>query len=362
MQHAQLASRGLVAVAGADAVRFLQGLVTNQMSRVERGGEGVYAGFLTAPGRILFDAFIHPVNKGPDFPRPEFLVDVDARAVDPLMAHLRKFKLRAKVSIDNASDFYSVHQVWGSNSASLWARSLPTHLPQGAVLAKHRFADIGGKDPRHPDMGVRFVLPNPSTVSPLPASAVQVPESQFLIHRLLNGIPEGMDDIFMNQSLPLESNFDLMDGVDFRKGCYLGQELTIRTFHTGVTRKRIVPVQFYREGQEPPTHLSLDTTWESPLPPSTTEIRAVESESPLTLSKREVGKFCRGVHNIGLALLRLEHVHHHPGASVGTTPEQQHVLEKPLALVGTDLRIRAFAPAWWPAPPAPSHASNAESV
>ncbi|KAI8619070.1 hypothetical protein BC830DRAFT_1165662 [Chytriomyces sp. MP71] len=345
-QVARLASRGVILCAGADAVRFLQGLVTNQMSRVERGGDAIFSAFLSAQGRVLYDAFIHPRNQGSDFPRPEFLIDCDARAVSPLLAHLKKYKLRAKVSLDDVSSAFAVHQAWGSHSASLWTRYLHPDsgkgLPAGTILPKDRFVDIGCKDPRHPTaMGVRYIVPTGSKAN-LPASFADVSEHEYDVHRVMNGIPEGIDDFFPLLSLPLESNLDLMAGVDFRKGCYLGQELTIRTYHTGVTRKRIVPVQIYRESQEPPSVLTLDRSFSGTLPSPTSEIRALEGD---TLSKREVGKFCHGVHNIGLALLRLEYVVDVRHQTVRQSPK---VVD--LAFPGTDLRVRAFAPEWWPSP------------
>ena len=79
----------------------------------------------------------------------------------------------------------------------------------------------------------------------LPEQFEEQTGTDYHLRRTLLGIPEGADDIQLGVSLPLESNLDYMSGVDFRKGCYLGQELTIRTYHKGVTRKRIVPVQFY---------------------------------------------------------------------------------------------------------------------
>ncbi|ORY43789.1 Aminomethyltransferase folate-binding domain-containing protein [Rhizoclosmatium globosum] len=333
--------RGVVRVAGADAAKFLQGLMTNQIAKIERGGDGLFAAFLTAPGRVIADAFVHPRNASQIAGKEaEFLIDVDARAAEPLLKHLKKYALRAKISLDDVSNEYQVHQAWGPQAAGLWSRFVPRgdgakSLPVGSVVPRDRAFEIGLKDPRHPDLGVRYLLPASAKAS-LPSTFAEASELEYKIHRILNGIPEGMDDIFPNVSLPLESNFDLMGGVDFRKGCYLGQELTIRTYHIGVTRKRIVPVQIYREGDDVPTQLSLDTSFSEPLPASTTDIRAL-TKSDGTLSKREVGKFCSGVHNIGLALVRLEHS--------GFSPETDLVLSD-----AKGLRVRAFPPSWFPSP------------
>ncbi|KAJ3008841.1 UNVERIFIED_CONTAM: Iron-sulfur clusters incorporation protein [Siphonaria sp. JEL0065] len=342
MQHNHFTqlTRGVIRVGGADAAKFLQGLTTNQMKRVEAGGDSLFAAFLSAPGRVLADGFVHPTNANNG--ANSLLIDVDARVTAPLLKHLKKYALRAKVEIDDASAAFIVNQAWGPQAAALWAghyvKGQLGSLPAGTVLAKDRFVDIGCKDPRHPDLGLRYVLPAESKVD-LPSTFTETSELEYKIHRLLNGIPEGVDDIFTNVSLPLESNFDLMSGVDFRKGCYLGQELTIRTYHIGVTRKRIVPVQIYREADElstmVPTKLTLDRTFSETLPPSMTEIRALNKADGI-FGKREVGKFCSGVHNIGLALVRLEHA--------GFSPETDLVLSPDASARG--LRVRAFPPNW----------------
>ncbi|KAJ3068905.1 ccr4 associated factor [Podochytrium sp. JEL0797] len=345
--HVATLARGVLSVSGSDAAKFLQGLTTNNMLRIEHGGAGLFAGFLTAPGRVIADAFVHPRNASGNSSAKEtqFLVDVDPRAAASLVAHLRKYALRAKVAIEDVSQEFQVHQAWGPHAA-LWDQyvgDVGKGLPAGTVLTKDRWIQVGCKDPRNPSLGVRYLVPKGEKAN-LPASFSETSELEYKIHRILNGIPEGMDDIFTNVSLPLESNFDLMSGVDFRKGCYLGQELTIRTYHIGVTRKRIVPVQIFRETDELSflwrlSQLTLDRTFTDPLPPSMSEIRLL-SKKDGTMSKREVGKFCSGVHNIGLALVRLE--------QAGHVADSELVLSPDAAARG--LRVRAFPPSWFPAP------------
>ncbi|KAJ3112414.1 ccr4 associated factor [Physocladia obscura] len=310
------------------------------MLGVGQGGAGVLAGLLGPHGRVLFDAFIHPLKER------EFLLDVDARQVDGVAAHLRKYALRAKVRIADATPAYAVQQAWGPAAAALWRPFVDARdqarLPPGAALPRLRRLAVGCSDPRHPALGVRFVEPKDQPTA-LPPSFSQVSDLEFKILRILNGIPEGMDDFFPNASLPLESNLDLMSGIDFRKGCYLGQELTIRTYHTGVTRKRIVPVQIYRDEDSVPTELTLDTAFNETLPPSTTEIRVL-NESDGSLSRREVGKFCSGVNNIGLALMRLDHV-----SSPEKPESSSNLVFSPKDGPRTNgLKIRAFLPSWFP--------------
>lgn len=114
-------------------------------------------------------------------------------------------------------------------------------------------------DPRHTELGYRwnstpsplctFSPPPPFPNSIIPASNfVQVTSAHYHAHRLSLSIPEGPQDLFPN-SLPLEGNLDLLAGVDFKKGCYVGQELTARTHYRGVVRKRGVGVRIFREGE-----------------------------------------------------------------------------------------------------------------
>jgi len=121
---------------------------------------------------------------------------------------------------------------------------------------------------------------------------------------MLHGVAEGQGEIFRESALPMECNMDMMNGIDFHKGCYVGQELTIRTRHTGVVRKRILPVQLYNGGQdavllaESPGY---DPDTELPLPPSGANISRLSARKG-----RTAGKFLGGIGNIGLALCRLE--------------------------------------------------------
>ncbi|KAJ3196913.1 hypothetical protein HK101_007278 [Irineochytrium annulatum] len=322
--------RGVVEIEGPDAVKFLQGLMTNQMTKIERGGDGILAFFLSAQGRVLFDAFVFPKNMGSEFPRPSFLIEVDSTALDAFVAHLGKYKLRSKITATDVSAQYQLYQAWGPRAPSLWKNYLEPvsakKVPVGGLVPKERFADIGCKDPRHPEMGVRFLITNDAKF-PLPSTFTTEDPSHYTLRRTILGIPEGHLDLFHNQSLPLESNLDYMSGVDFRKGCYLGQELTIRTYHTGVTRKRIVPVQLLKENESPGDELQVDVDVDSSLlPASGSEIRL----EGVAGKKGEAGRFGSGIHNIGLALMRLDHV------------------ASPTLMAANGARVKPAIPTWWP--------------
>lgn len=125
--------------------------------------------------------------------------------------------------------------------------------------------------------------------------------------RYIHGIPEGQTEIPRETALPMECNIDLSSGIDFRKGCYVGQELTIRTKHTGVVRKRILPVQLYGPGEnvsgdDGPARFEPD--WKGSVPLNA-DIKQLDDEGSIKKG-RSAGKFITGVGNIGLALCRLE--------------------------------------------------------
>ncbi|CAO0800705.1 unnamed protein product [Mucor circinelloides] len=315
--------RSLLELEGPETAKFLQGLMTNHMPKISPGGDGFYAAFLTPPGRMLYDTFIYPVNVGVNFPHPKFIIDCPSATKTTFLRHLKRYILRAKVKVRDCSEEYKLWHIWG-----------PALNKEDPALVKKekRFSDIGCMDPRIPGFGYRAVLPADQDVQHiLPASGQfeALHEEEYTIRRMLQGLPEGPDDLWPEVSLPLESNFDYMNGVDFRKGCYVGQELTIRTFHTGVVRKRIVPVQLYNKDEGSPSVQKVDrnAVWPSVLEPQS-DIKLVDGTS-----KRGVGKFCSGVHNIGLALMRLEHIQNDEKSFTSVKDES--------------VRLRPFLPEWW---------------
>ncbi|KAL8824932.1 MAG: hypothetical protein Q9191_004718 [Dirinaria sp. TL-2023a] len=298
----QLTSRRLIALAGKDAPHFLQGLTTRNIaprdSRHDQDPfEGFYSAFLNAAGRVLHDVFIYPgahhhyLPQGDD---PGFLIDVDANEAERLRKHLKKFQLKAKVQVEVLDQQAYVWSLWQEEKND----SLPRFL--GRNIRSYDGKIAYALDARADGMGARVVLPHGK--DPIPdMGAEECSLESYHVRRVLNGVAEGQGEIRREAALPLESNMDYMGGIDFRKGCYVGQELTIRTHHTGVVRKRILPVQLY-DSDRPPEHLQYDAGALVTMPPSGTDIKRLNGEG------RSTGKWLGGVGNLGLALCRLENM------------------------------------------------------
>jgi folate-binding protein YgfZ len=212
--HASLLpSRAAIRVGGADARKFLQGLITNDMARAETGS-AVHAGLLSAQGKILFDFFVLP--RGDDF-----LLDVAGDKAAELVKRLGFYRLRADVEIAEAPSF-GVAAVWGGT----------LRLPEGAIAYA---------DPRLPELGFRVVLPKGTQIAELGCD--EASEADYQAWRIALGVPEGGKDYAFGETFPHEALFDQLNGVDFKKGCYVGQEVVSRMQHRGTARKRIVPVE-----------------------------------------------------------------------------------------------------------------------
>ena len=226
-QAALLEDRGVLRLAGADSHKFLQGLVTSNVDKVQEGA-GIHAGLLTPQGKILFDFFVVE-DEG------ALLIDIAREKAAELAKRLGFYKLRAAVEIAKEPTL-AVAAVWGGCP----------HLPDGAIAYP---------DPRLPELGVRVILPAGTSVSDLGCVTPSVGEYHAL--RIGLGVPEGGRDYAFGEAFPHEALFDQLGGVDFAKGCFIGQEVVSRMEHRGTARRRIVPV----EG-------------DSPLPASGTSVEA----------------------------------------------------------------------------------------
>ncbi|GFR76516.1 IBA57 homolog, iron-sulfur cluster assembly [Elysia marginata] len=243
----QLESRSVVQLSGNDTLSFLQGLVTNDVN----------------------------------------LLSVKCPSTQYCMI------LNVQVDIADVSDRY---KIWCQYNSSISTNSL--HQP----LTFH--------DPRVPLHGCRFILKENSKDLEDKGNVNVASEEEYTAWRYRLGLPEGVLDLPPGNCLPLESNLAFMNGVNFQKGCYVGQELTARTFHTGVIRKRIVPVQLEFPAE-------------------------IDCEAKITTKEkgRNAGKFRNAVGIYGLSLLRLAHI------------KDDLVVT---AKNGQTISLKPSIPDWWP--------------
>ena len=270
-------------------------------------------------------------------------IEVDADEMDALLKHLKRHKLRSKIKMEPVKE--DELAVWAS-----WGLAQDQLQQDEALVASL-------EDPRGPGFGIRCLFGgNDKTKGHVPV----VDAVQYRLRRYLYGIPEGPQEIARESALPMECNIDLSSGIDFKKGCYVGQELTIRTKHTGVVRKRILPVQLYHAQAQAPDQDSakqaavestffLDPTWREPMPDSGSDIKQLDDQGGIKKG-RAAGKFVAGIGNIGLGLCRLEMMTSmkisaegsgwKPGVEFGIRKPDTAENEKPV-------RVRAIVPQWF---------------
>ncbi|ACA16244.1 folate-binding protein YgfZ [Methylobacterium sp. 4-46] len=205
MPIALLPDRAVLSVAGDDAPGFLQGLVTCNVETLPPG-EARLGALLTPQGKVLIDFLISRAAEG-------FALDVARALLPDLTRRLTLYRLRAKVAFAEAP--LRVLAVWGGPPAGAWLRD--GRLP---ALGWRRHAGEGE--------------------GPAPDATAE----DYAAHRIGLGVPEGGADFALGDAFPHEALMDQLGGVDFRKGCYVGQEVVSRMQHRGTARTRVVPVAY----------------------------------------------------------------------------------------------------------------------
>ena len=262
-RFAPLPSRALIAVTGEDWRGFLQGQLTQDVETLAPG-EARFAALLTPQGRLLFDMF---VIGGEDGCR----LDVAAERRAALIQRLTLYRLRAKVAF--AADDTPVAALWNAPLAEGWTA-----------------------DPRLPALGLRGYGPTP------PAGAEPADEAAYEAHCRALGVP-GEPDWGQDKTYPIEADFDLLNGIDFKKGCFVGQETTSRMKRRGTIKTRMLPI-----------------TFDGPAPAHGSEVLAGDLRA---------GEVLSGADGRAMALLRLDRI---DGA----------------ALTANGLPVRPDVPAWFP--------------
>jgi tRNA-modifying protein YgfZ len=219
MKAAFLPDRGVVKVSGEAAREFLNGLVTTDLMQL-RPGLGRFGALLTPQGKIVVDFLLTeaPVARG-----GEFFIDCPRALAQALADKLGFYKLRAKVAIENLSDSLGMLAAWDGELAIT--------------------PDLAFADPRQPALGWRILVAEQfaQKVADL-IGAKLVDSAVYEAHRIASGVPRGGLDFIYGDAFPHETNMDHLHGVDFDKGCYVGQEVVSRMQHRGTARTRTVRV------------------------------------------------------------------------------------------------------------------------
>lgn len=292
--------RTLVRLQGQDTSPFLQGIITNDMGLLESGHTAMYSHMLNVQGRTLYDIMLYSLKEAET--GHSVLLECDSTIKDSILRHLKMYKLRRNITIKPCPEL------------SVWA-VLPRQKNTGQEVGKpevssSKKAFVCEADPRTHTMGWRLVLDSQVDPVDIIASCQQGDIDEYHRHRYAIGLPEGVKDLPPGVALPLESNLVFMQGVSFSKGCYIGQELTARTHHTGVIRKRLMPVRLSAPVEDLEEGVSLNTQ-----------------------SGKPAGKHIAGTGELGLSLIRIAHA--------------KEVLTLK-ASEDTTVTLEVSVPDWWP--------------
>mgnify|MGYP000052992164 FL=1 len=274
---AELTGRGVITLSGTDRIAFLQGLVSNDVAKLD-SGRALWSALLTAQGKFRHDFFL--IADG-----DRILIDCEGgdRLMD-LGQTLRRYVLRAdaKLGVEPALHCFAI---WGDGSDALSPDGTAEPVAGGILFA----------DPRLPAMGYRLIAPA-DMARPwlLQHGATERSRTDWDAHRIPLGIPDGARDIQPDKAILLEHGFDELNGLDWKKGCYMGQELTARTKYRGLTKKRLLPVRL--SGGTPE-----------------------EGSQVLTPEGKDAGTLFSIAGDWGLALLRLDAVKRKAALTSGST-------------------------------------------
>ncbi|KAJ7700021.1 Aminomethyltransferase folate-binding domain-containing protein [Mycena rosella] len=346
---ARVPHRSVLSLAGPQASEFLNGILSTLVQAPPRP---FYSAFLHAQGRVLYDVFVYTRTdpKG----QVGYHIDYDSRPSEapPLLDLLKRYILRSKVKVRDASDEYDVWGVWGTPAEEeeaerhwKWSETSGIAEPIWNTADEWPWGaqDEVLHDRRAPGMGKRLLVRKGDL--PAEASSYDLGSSEaYTLHRILHGVPEGLTDMPAMQAFPMDSNLDFMGGLDFRKGCYVGQELTVRTYHTGIVRKRIMPVVIH-----PPDSPPAEIIAPSPDVPSFApglDIRGVTTaptdQDKLHPRPRGNGKLLSSSNGLGLALMRLEQVDAAEQGRLAFSMEVETDGSK------TNWGVSYWRPDWWP--------------
>lgn len=288
----RLSNRSIVRVVGKEALPFLQGLFTNHIFHLECG-QSQLGCFLNHQGRVLFDAIVHRSHKSTS-DTSVLYVEVEKSVAQLATEHFLEYKLRRKVKIDSLGDKVAVVVSSGAVEGTMEGASSSS----SSVTLADENSEVFD-DPRSQFVGfpLKRSLVTEEWAPPLTASV-----SSYHNALISAGIGEGPSVFLKEKSLPFEGNMDMLQGVSFQKGCYLGQELTHRTHVMLVTRKRCVPLVLGNDPRAPILPSIPASQWRK-------EGTDVSPDAPISLlaDNQRVGHVVQIAHNRAIGLLRLRY-------------------------------------------------------
>lgn len=262
--------RGILRLSGEDRETFLQGLISNDTTRIS-AESAIYAALLTAQGKFLFDLFLVALEDS-------YLIDCDAERRADLLKRLNMYRLRSKITLVDVTADWSVFVIHGPDVHA--KMDLLAHLG----FARGFAGGVAYTDPRLVALGARAIVPKAVAPAAFQALNLQEDASGASYDRLRTalGVPDPVRDLVPEKSILLECGFDELHAIDWQKGCYMGQELTARTKYRGLVRKRLMPVEIT-----------------GPVPPA---------GAPLLVGDQEMGEMRSAISDgsLGLAMIRLE--------------------------------------------------------
>ena len=280
----ELPSRGVLSVSGPDARKFLQGLISNDVDKVSET-HAIHAAFLTAQGKYLFDFMVVEADG-------ILLLDCEADRLADFQKRLKLYKLRSDVTVEDARMDFGVLAITGDDISE----ALAVDSVAGTVKAVE--GGVVFIDPRHAGLGARAIIAKDMLAGFIAGSGLTDSTLEaYDLARITLGVPDGSRDMQLEKTVLLEAGFDELNGIDWKKGCYMGQEVTARTKYRGLVKRRLIPVRI------------LDGDMPAP-------------GTPIIRDDREVGEIRSGVGTMALAMLRvnvLENLEHAVLTASGST-------------------------------------------
>ena len=225
-----LEDRGILFIQGSDTKEFLQNLITNDINKVDEANS-CFSSLLTPQGKYLFDFLVVKHKKG-------YFIDCEKKQIEELFKQLNIYKLRSDIEILNLSNEFVVAAFSYEKFISFdGAKDLPGNTFKYGE-------DPVFLDPRHKKLGGRLIINLEKlylSLKKLDLKSTNPEEYYKLSYEL--GIPQKNTEKLRNKLFGIECNFEELNGIDFKKGCYIGQEITSRIKLRNKLSKRLLPVQ-----------------------------------------------------------------------------------------------------------------------